>query len=96
MSKLPGPLLCCILLTLKERLGEGLLLSCSMTFGQVRFTCRVGGAVLECGAVWPSTSSRTFRSVSSTSWKGKNILQDAVFHSGAAYPLHCLCYHADY
>ena len=51
ISELPWPLLCCILLTLKERLGEGLLLSCTVTFGQVRFTCIAGGAVLESAAV---------------------------------------------
>ena len=61
------PLLRCILLMLKLRLGEGALLRRTVTLGQVTFQRTAGGAVLDQHAPWPSTTSKTFFSVSTIS-----------------------------
>jgi len=63
MAAYLGPLLGCILLMLKLRLGEGVLLRRTVTWGQVTFQCTAGGAVLDQHASWPSTISKTFFSV---------------------------------
>ena len=61
------PLLGCILLMLKLRLGEGVLFRRTVTLGQVTFQCTAGGAMLDQRAPWPSTTSKAFFSVSTIS-----------------------------